>query len=222
VNQPTYLVLLAGTDTDIGKTWVGCSVATQLIGAGISVSARKPAQSFNRGDDQTDADLLAEATGESPHDVCPPHRWYEVAMAPFMAADALGRPPILLADLVDELTWPTGALGLLESAGGVRSPITTDGADTVSLAAAVAPDLVVLIAAAGLGTINAVRLSLDALTAWPTVVYLNQFDDANDLHGRNRTWLTANVGVPIVATIDDLAMLIVDALGTSPKSRSNR
>ncbi len=54
-----------------------------------------------------------------------------------------------------------------------------------------------LVADAGLGTINAVRLTVDALRAGPTVlsaalvVVLNRFDAAEDLHVRNRQWLQA-------------------------------
>src|SRR5213076_1746043 len=104
----------------------------------------------------TDAGQLGQASGESPQIVCPRHRWYEVAMAPPMAAAALGRPPFTVADLVDELRWPDGVdVGLVETAGGVRSPIADDG-DTVDLARALHPDRVVLVADAGLGTINAV------------------------------------------------------------------
>ena len=47
-----------------------------------------------------------------------------------------------------------------------------------------------LVADAGLGTINSVRLSVGAL-AGPRglVVFLNRFDAADDLHRRNRDWL---------------------------------
>jgi dethiobiotin synthetase len=53
-------------------------------------------------------------------------------------------------------------VGLVETAGGVRSPQADDG-DVLDLVAAIAPDHVILVADAGLGTINAVRLSVAAL-----------------------------------------------------------
>ena len=87
--------------------------------------ARKPAQSFEPSDDLAalDAALLGAATGEPAEEVCPAHRWYEVAMAPPIAAAALGRPPFTIDDLVSELRWPTGAVavdvGLVETAGGL-------------------------------------------------------------------------------------------------------
>jgi len=115
-----------------------------------------------------------------------------------MAAAALGLRGPTIADLAGELAWPAPAVdvGLLETAGGVRSPQADDG-DVIDLAAAVAPDHVLLVADAGLGTINAVRLSVGALTGRrsgapppPTpVVLLNRFDPTSDLHRRNLAWL---------------------------------
>ena len=135
------------------------------------MAARKPAQSFAPEDppQSRDAAVLAAATGETPDAVCPPHRCYEVPLAPPMAAAVLGRPPIALADLLAELTWPAGCqVGFVETAGGVRSPISDD-ADGVALVEALAPDLVLVVADAGLGTINLVRLTVGALAGRPTV-----------------------------------------------------
>src|SRR4051794_21893732 len=108
--SPERLVVVAGTGTEVGKTWWTCAVSRLLIAGGARVAARKPAQSFDVIDpsDSRDASLLAAATGDEPDAVCPPHRSYEVAMAPPMAAAALGRPAIHLTDLVAEITWPDG------------------------------------------------------------------------------------------------------------------
>jgi dethiobiotin synthetase len=46
------------------------------------------------------------------------------------------------------------------------------------------------VADAGLGTINAVRLSMEALVERSTpVVVLNRYDPSSDLHRRNLAWL---------------------------------
>jgi len=212
VTRPARLVVIAGTATEVGKTWVAARLAGHLTGCGAMVAARKPAQSFDAGAGPTDADVLASATGVEPGTVCPAHRWYELPMAPFMAADALGRPPLLLHDLVAEIAWPEEAVdvGLLETAGGVRSPITTDGKDTVDLAAALCADLVVLVAAAGLGAINGVRLCLTALTAVPVAVFLNRYDPVDDLHRRNLAWMQDHCPeAQFVTTIDQLAGVVI-------------
>jgi dethiobiotin synthetase len=204
--RPGALVVVTGTGTGVGKTWWAAATARALRSSGRSVAARKPAQSFAPGDTETDADVLAAATGESAHAVCPAHRWYEVAMAPPMAAAALGRPAFTIADLSGELAWPPGTeVGLVEGAGGPRSPLAADG-DTVDLAAAVRADAFVLVADAGLGTINTVRLAAPVLAAVaPVTVVLNRYDAADALHRANRSWLVEREGIAVVDSIDVLS-----------------
>jgi dethiobiotin synthetase len=203
--RPARLVFVAGTGTAVGKTWTAAAVLARLRGAGLRVGARKPAQSFDAGDGPTDADVLAAATGETPHDVCPPHRWYARALAPPMAADALGAPPFTVGDLLGELHWSGGVdMGLVEGAGGPRSPIAADG-DNVTLSSAIAPDLVLLVADAGLGTINAVRMSVDAFGGLPVTVVLNRYDDRDPLHHANRDWLAKRDGFDVLIGADAAA-----------------
>jgi dethiobiotin synthetase len=209
--RPERLVLVVGTGTEVGKTWVACRLARALRRRGLIVAARKPAQSYDPGDDlsDTDAALLAHATGDHPAVVCPQHRWYPVAMAPPMAAEALGRAPFTVADLVGELAWPPAVgVGLVEAAGGVRSPIAADG-DSVALTRLLRPERVVLVADAGLGTINGVRLATSALASWPVTVVLNRFDPDDDLHLRNHEWLARRDGYDVVTDPDELVAPIV-------------
>jgi dethiobiotin synthetase len=221
--RPPLLILVTGTGTEVGKTWVGAALARQLSAGGTSVAARKPAQSFAPGEDTaglTDAHVLAAATGEAPETVCPPHRWYATPMAPPMAAAAEGRPPFTIADLAAEMSFPEGLdIGLVETAGGVRSPLADDG-DTVALAVRLRPDVVVLVADAGLGTINAVRLSADALAAVgaPVRVVLNRYDAGDDLHRRNAVWLRDRAGVPCEVDVAGLVTVLErhSDLGRSP------
>jgi dethiobiotin synthetase len=205
------VVVVAGTGTEVGKTYVTAALTRALRARGVTVAARKPAQSFAPGEASTDADVLAAASGEDPALVCPPHRRYAVAMAPPMAADALGLPPFSIADLVDEVDAPAGATMLIESAGGVRSPLAFDG-DTVDLVDALRPALVILVADAGLGTINAVQLSAAALDAHSVAVYLNRFDENDDLHRRNAEWLRSQAAHHVVTDLEALADQI-SALG---------
>jgi dethiobiotin synthetase len=231
--RPVRLVLVVGTGTEVGKTWVSARLLAGLRAGGLSVAARKPAQSFDAGDDPatTDAAVLGAATGEEPTVVCPPRRWYPVAMAPPMAAEVLGRPSFSLADLVAELAWAAGGdrpggvpqVGVVETAGGVGSPQAVDG-DAVDLARLLRPDAVVLVADAGLGTINAVRLAVGALARGgvdpagrrgaPVTVVLNRYDEGDDLHGRNRRWLAEREGLDVVVAPGGL-----DALAASISRR---
>jgi dethiobiotin synthetase len=202
-------VVVTGTATDIGKTWFGAATARALARY-APVVAKKPVQSFDPTDTTTDADVLAAATGQAPFEVCPEHRWYGVAVAPPMAADILGLPPFTVRDLVRELQpFDAEAITFVEGVGGPRSPIADDG-DTVDLAQALDPDVVVLVADAGLGTINAVRVSAAALASQPIVVALNRYDARNDLHVRNAEWLRTREGLEVVTDPEALAASLLD------------
>jgi dethiobiotin synthetase len=204
--RPKRLVVILGTGTEVGKTWVSCQILHHARSVGLAVAARKPVQSFTTDDltagIATDADLLANASGEAVTDVCPRHRWYPQAFAPPMAAASLGLPAFTAADLLSELTWPSSVVdvGLVETAGGVRSPLAQD-ADSSDFARLLQPDLIVLVADAGLGTINAVRLSVAVLPSFPIVVFLNRFDPTEELHRRNHHWLTTNDGLDLVTDV---------------------
>ncbi|HKH05823.1 MAG TPA: dethiobiotin synthase [Acidimicrobiales bacterium] len=209
--RPERLVLVVGTRTEVGKTWVTCRLVQALRRRGLIVAARKPVQSY--GTDgaigATDAELLSDATGERAGIICPLHRWYPLAMAPPMAAEALGRPSWSIADLAAETSWRTPVgVGLVEAVGGVRSPMAADG-DATDLAAALHPEHVVLVADAGLGTINAVRLSAAPLGRWPLTVLLNRYDAVDELHRRNWAWLAERDGFHVVADPADLVAPIV-------------
>lgn len=201
--RPERLVAVLGTATGVGKTWTTARVAARLRADGITVAARKPVQSFAPCDTQTDADVLAGVTGEASSDVCPRHRSYAMGMAPPIAAAFLGLPPPHLGELLDELEWPDAPVevGLLETVGGPRSPLATDG-DSAALAAAVRPDLAVLVAPAALGAINAVLLCAPVVPR-PLVVFLNRFD-RSDVHDRNLRWLQGE-GFDVVVRVDELA-----------------
>jgi dethiobiotin synthetase len=125
-----------------------------------------------------------------------------------MAARELGMAPFTTADLAGGIEWPaTIDVGLVEGVGGPRSPISHDG-DNVDLAHLLAPDLVVLVADAGLGTVNAVRLSMSALADFPVVVALNRYADGDHvdrLHARNLEHLTAVDGFDVVTSPRELA-----------------
>lgn len=205
MSRPRRLIVVVGTHTEVGKTWVSHRLLCRWKAQGLRVAARKPAQSFGIDAHDTDAEQLALATGEHPHTVCPQHRWYPLAMAPPMAADVLGRPRIALRDLVAELAWPGGIdVGLVETAGGVRSPLGHDG-DSVDLARLLQPDEVVLVADAGLGTLNAVRLATQCLQPLPTRVFLNRFDAADPLHRLNHEWLADRDGITAFTDMEALA-----------------
>jgi dethiobiotin synthetase len=201
------IVLVSGTGTGVGKTWVTAHLLRRLREKGLTVAARKPVQSFDPDEGSTDADLLAAASGEKSTTVCPTHRSYAIPMAPPIAAEVLGKPPFTVGDLVNELELPDGGITLIEGVGGPRSPLAADG-DTVSLAAAMDPDMVLVVADPALGAINAVLLSAAAFGARRVVVFLNLFDAKQLIHRTNLEWLTQKARLRVITDIDRLAQVV--------------
>ena len=201
--RPERLIGVVGTGTEVGKTWVTSHLLRLLKSRGLRVAARKPVQSFEPPSNDSDAEQLAAATAENVEDVCPRHRWYPVAMAPPMAADVLRREPILLDDLVRGIVWPADIdVGFVETVGGVRAPLAHD-ADSVDLIRKLLVDEVLLVADAGLGTLNAVRLSLECLKPLRVAVFLNRYDESSELHRLNRQWLLEKDGVRVITAVED-------------------
>ncbi len=206
---------MAGTGTEVGKTFVGAAIALELTSQRRSVIARKPAQSFDPEDTNTDAGVLGAATSEDAEVVCPAHRWYPVPMAPPMAAAALGRDAFTTDDLAREVvaSWPAddskADIGLVETAGGAWSPQASDGKHAGDFAHALDADAVLLVADAGLGVINAVRGAMAAFgTTRSVVVMLNRFDENNALHGANRDWLVQVDHFTVVDEVSEAAKLL--------------
>jgi dethiobiotin synthetase len=207
-NRPGTLVVVAGTGTSVGKTWLTCRLCEELRAAGLRVAARKPAQSFDPEDrSSTDAELLAAASGERVAEVCPARHWYPKAMAPPMAAESMGLPPPTLVRLLEAVRWPVATdVGFVELAGGVGSPQAAD-ADGAATVAGFSPDLVVLVAHPGLGTLSDVRLATCVLGRYRVVVYLNRFDPSDELHLANERWLASRWGLTVATEVGHLTEL---------------
>ena len=208
--RPQHVVVIAGTGTEVGKTFVGAAIAHSLREQRHTVIARKPAQSYEATDTSTDATVLAAATSERPEKVCPKHRWYPVPMAPPMAAAVLGRDPFSTADLVLETvqSFTAADVALVETAGGVWSPQASDGEHVGDFADQLGADAVLLVADAGLGVINAVRGAAAALRTL-TVVFLNRFDEHDALHVENRDWLATRDHFTVVTSAAEAAAMLV-------------
>ena len=148
-------IFLAGTDTDVGKTWVATAILRSLESAGFQVAAYKPVASgfASAADEPSDAWRLWDAAGRrwKPEDVCP--QSFAAPIAPPSSARAEGRQ-------VDEELLRSGFAAcrsrgdvvVVEAAGGLFSPVS-DQTLVVDLAKEFALP-VVLVDAARLGAIG--------------------------------------------------------------------
>ena len=157
------IVVVTGTGTDIGKTWVTAATVARAARGAASRSPR--ASRCSRSRRRRRADRRRPARGRDRRG--PARRVPAAPLAARRDGAADGRRRARPGAVHDRRprAEPRGSrrgIVLVESVGGVRSPIAADG-DTVALADALAPALVVLVADAGLGHDQLVRLSMDAL-----------------------------------------------------------
>lgn len=155
-------LLITGTDTGVGKTWVGRALGRALSAAGRRVVAIKPVETGCS--DATalteDGALLAAATGQAEPQAAL-HR-FAALVAPALAAEAEGAAIDLDTLLLRIEALSEGAdVLLVEGAGGLLSPITWEW-NVVELARALGAAALV-VGVDRLGAINHAQLTLSAL-----------------------------------------------------------
>jgi dethiobiotin synthetase len=169
-------LFVTGTDTAVGKTVVTAAIVAALRARGHDVGVAKPLQSGALAGDATgDAMLLREWTGvpEPPTEIAPYS--FAAALAPSVAAELEGRV-VTLADALDavESVAANHDAVVVEGAGGLIVPLGPDW--TVADLAAALAFPVLIVARAGLGTVNHTALTVRALRALglaPAGVVLN-------------------------------------------------
>lgn len=157
------VILVTGTDTEVGKTFVTAALARRLSRSGLVVKAIKPVESGCVGPvaaPSEDGAILASATGqERPTEAL---QRLEAPLAPPVAARQEGIPirddawAMFVADLADQ-----SDIVFVEAAGGLFSPLS-DRFDALSLAKHIGADVLV-VSGDRLGTINHTRLTLAVL-----------------------------------------------------------
>lgn len=152
---------VTGTDTGVGKTFVSCALARGLRAAGVDIGVMKPIETGVPAEGPEDARALRRAAGvDDPLELICPVR-FSLPASPEAAARAEERTASVepIREAFESLAG-RHAFMLVEGAGGLLVPIDarTDMADLVREL-----DLpLLLVARAGLGTVNHTRLSLEA------------------------------------------------------------
>lgn len=159
----SFRVFVTATDTGVGKTEVSCALLSLLAERGLRPAAFKPYESgVSARTGPSDALRLREAAGSiDPLNRIVLHTFKE-PLAPGIAARQEGRNPSFAKVLRAFESFADRPL-VMEGAGGLFVPLDVQR-DVIDLIETVKLP-VLLVARAGLGTLNHVALSLAALEA---------------------------------------------------------
>ncbi len=187
----TRRVLIVGTGTGVGKTWVGCMLARAAASRGARVVGLKPVESGVAAPlaPGSDAAALAAAAGFRPG---PPPYGLLGAISPHLAARRSGTRIELEQILIyvqdnESIAGEPAALCLIESAGGLFTPLG-HGLTNFDLVATLEPEWLVLVAPDALGVLHDVTATLGlarALGRDPDVVVLSAGRTPDESTGTN-------------------------------------
>jgi dethiobiotin synthetase len=165
---PRGVLVITGTGTGVGKTIVTAAIAALAAARGERVAVVKPAQTgvdpkAPDASDTPDADTVRRLAGVTDtHELAR----FPDPLSPEAAARVSGLPPLDMRAAADYIARLAEArdLVLVEGAGGLLVRYDPAGATIADLAAALGAPVVV-VAAAGLGTLNHTALTCEALAA---------------------------------------------------------
>lgn len=158
------VVVVSGTGTEIGKTVTTAAVAAVALAAGRSVAVLKPAQTGVAPDEPGDAQEVVRLAGSAVTTL--ELARFPEPLAPNTAARRAGMAqvrPYEVAAAAEKLAAEHD-LVLIEGAGGLLVHYDDEGA-TLADAARLLAAPVLVVASAGLGTLNTTALTAEALRA---------------------------------------------------------
>ncbi|MFJ5177452.1 dethiobiotin synthase [Streptomyces griseoviridis] len=197
------VLVITGTGTEVGKTVTTAAVAAGALAAGRTVAVLKAAQTGVRPDEPGDAAEVARLAGAvSTAELAR----YPDPLAPATAARRAGRAPVRpweIAEAAAKLATEHD-LVLVEGAGGLLVRFDADGGTLADAAVRLgAPVLVV--ATAGLGTLNTTELTARELASRgleSAGVVIGSWPDSPDLAMRcNVTDLPEVAGAPLLGAL---------------------
>ncbi len=156
------VLVVTGTGTGVGKTVATAALACQARLAGLDVAVCKPVQT---GTDDGDDDLAEIGRQAGVSQLVAGWRYPE-PLAPVAAAQRAGAALPTRAQLVELVRGADapGRLTVVEGAGGLLVEVGADGVTLRDLAAELAAPVLIVVAA-GLGTLNHTALTIEALDA---------------------------------------------------------
>lgn len=204
-------IFITGTGTDVGKTYITALLVKRLKQAGVRAAYYKAAVSGNRRRSQgllpEDAMYVKQFSGISqPLDTMVPYI-YEQAVSPHLAAQIEGNPVELSVvrqgylDLCQDYQYIT-----MEGSGGILCPLRWEENQQLWLEDVIRELKLscLVVAEAGLGTINATLLTVEYLKMKQIAVkgiILNHFHAKDQMEQDNRRIIEKRGGIPVVACV---------------------
>lgn len=206
-------IFVTGTGTDVGKTYVTGLIVKKLCEAGINAAYYKAAMSGNDRDEDGnlipgDAKFVKDISGmkQNLDETCP--YIYETAVSPHLASRLEGNP--VQMDVVksgfdkvnDKYEYVT-----VEGSGGILCPIDFDNEkiyledviNTLGLSS-------IIIADAGLGTINSVVLTVEYMRNHNMnvkAIIFNNFHEGDVMEEDNKFMCEHMTGIPVIACVKE-------------------
>ncbi|MFF7504029.1 dethiobiotin synthase [Streptomyces lavendulae] len=200
------VLVVSGTGTEIGKTVVTSAIAAAAVAAGRSVAVLKPAQTGVGPGEPGDAAEAARLAGPSVTTLELVR--YPEPLAPDTAARRSGLAtlaPAAIAEAASRLAADHD-LVLVEGAGGLLVRFDEKG-HTLADAARLLAAPVLVVAPAGLGTLNSTALTAEALRARdlsPFGVVVGSWPATPDLAARcNLADLPDVSGIPLLGAVPE-------------------
>ncbi|MEU6388248.1 dethiobiotin synthase [Streptomyces sp. NPDC046939] len=158
----SQVLVVTGTGTEIGKTVTTAALAAVAVRAGRSVAVLKPAQTGVAPGEPGDVDEVMRLAGAG---VTPMELGrFPEPLAPGTAAARAGIEPVRPGQVAEAVAKLAAShdLVLVEGAGGLLVHFDAEGS-TLADAARLLDAPVLVVAQAGLGTLNSVQLTAEAL-----------------------------------------------------------
>ncbi|MEU6551747.1 dethiobiotin synthase [Streptomyces sp. NPDC046915] len=197
------VLVITGTGTEVGKTVTTAAVAAAAVAAGRSVAVLKAAQTGVRPDERGDADEVARLAGAV---TTAELARYPEPLAPGTAARRAGMAPVHpheVAEAAAKLATEHD-LVLVEGAGGLLVRFDAAGG-TLADAARLLNAPVLVVASAGLGTLNTTELTARELRSREIEllgVVIGSWPGSPDLACRcNLADLPEAAGVPLLGAL---------------------
>lgn len=208
-------IFITGTGTDVGKTYITALLVKRLKEAGVKTAYYKAAVSGNErsghGLIPGDAAYVKNISGiTQPLDTMVPYI-YEQAVSPHLAAVQEGNPVELsVVQKGYEALCGIYEYIVMEGSGGILCPLRCDAQKEIWLEDVVTKLHLpcIIVADAGLGTINATVLTIEYLRMKHIKiqgVILNHFHPENEMEQDNRKMIEKRGGVPVLSCVSDNA-----------------